>query len=320
MSAITGEMADAGWEKYRALVERFYDPGSFATILAYEVSFDSPYGHHNVYFRHNSGPLPLVLMDRNTLPELWKLLKVGEALTIPHHDMKMPAVVDWRGVDRPDFRRNFEIYSGHGLSESYDPDHPLAFESSLFTNPSVTNPNGMSAQKAWAAGFELSTIASSDDHRAHPGQPHYGLAAVRAGSLTREAIFDGLLAKRTYGTTGVRMILEFEINGVPMGGRVQWDGSSPIRLRGRALGTDVVERIEVLRLLQQPSSREVVPGFQVLYDASPAQEDVEFAFEDRELRSDAVYYLRVRQRPLVRERIAMAWSSPIWVKSDRLQR
>ena len=109
----------------------------------------------------------------------------------------------------------------------------------------------------------------------------------------------------------MRIILDFEINGVPMGGQVKWDGSKPIRLRGRAIGTDVIERIEVLRLAKEQ------PGFQVIYDASPTKEEVEFAFEDRDSYAEAVYYLRLRQRHLVRERIAMAWSSPIWVKAER---
>jgi len=95
-------------------------------LHAYEASFYAPYGHHNVYFRDQPGPL--LDPDTVTLPELWKALKAGQALTIPHHALKMPDPIDWGTAHNPEFRRNFEIYSGHGLSEEYDPTHPLAFE------------------------------------------------------------------------------------------------------------------------------------------------------------------------------------------------
>ncbi len=292
----------ADWPAYSGLAERFYAPGDFVTLHAYEASFYAPFGHHNVYFRGKPGPL--LSPDNLTLPELWKALKAREALTIPHHTMKMPDPVDWEDADDPELRRNFEIYSAHGLSESYDPQHPLAFEQSLFTNPSVTIRRGMSAQRAWIEGFELSTIASSDDHRAHPGQPAYGIAAVRSRSLTREGIFDALYNRRTYGTTGVRIVLDFRINGTDMGQHVNIRGAVKVQIR--ALGTDVIDSIELLRHIEGEK------GFHIVHEASPARESVELQFEDRPSPGKAIYYVRLRQRRLVRERIAMAWSSPIW--------
>ena len=141
------------------------------------MSFGAPYGHHNVYFRGE--PVPVADEYTSTLPELWKALSAEEALTVPHHTMKMPSPIDWSDGDDPSRRRNFEIFSAHGLSEEYDPYHPLAIEQSLFTNASTTQHAGMSAQRAWEDGMQLSTIASSDDHRAQPGQPHQGLVAGR---------------------------------------------------------------------------------------------------------------------------------------------
>ena len=302
------ELWTPGWPAYRALVEKYDAPGEFATLLGYEISFDSPFGHHNVYFRHNQGPLPVISMDFTSLPEVWKMLRPGEALTTPHHAMKMPPVVEWGATDDPRFRRNLEIYSAHGLSEVYDPNHPLAFEQSPFTNPASTTRTGMSAQRAWEEGFELSTTASSDDHRAHPGQPQQVITAVRATALTREAIFDALYARRTYATTGVRIILDFDVNGVPMGNRLTWDGRSPLRLHARAIGTDVIDRVEVFRHCKGQ------PGFQTIYDILPGKEEVEFTFEDREVKGDAIYYLHLQQRHLVRGRLAMAWSSPVWIR------
>jgi len=291
------------WPEYCGLAEAHYVPNQFVTLHAYECSFYAPYGHHNVFFRGEPGPL--LDPDTVTLPELWKALKAGEALTIPHHTLKMPEPIDWSTAHNSDFQRNIEIYSGHGLSEEYDPTHPLAYEQSLFTNPSQTTKTGMSAQRAWIQHHELSTIASSDDHRGHPGQPQYGIVAVRSQALTREAIFDGLYKRQTYGTTGVRILLDFSINNVSMGNHATITQKAPIRVR--AVGTDIIDGIEVLRHTENQA------GFQIIHQASPAEEVVTLDFEDQLPAGRAIYYVRLWQRALVRERLAMAWSSPIWV-------
>ena len=159
------------WEEYTAATDAHHAPGEFVTLHAYEASFPAPWGHHNVYFR--GAPGPLLSPSQVTLPELWAALTAGEALTIPHHTNKFPQPLAW-DEDEPALRRNFEIYSAHGLSEAYDPGHPLAFEQSGFTNRSASARTGISAQDAWMRGLRLSTIAASDDHRSQPGKPHWG--------------------------------------------------------------------------------------------------------------------------------------------------
>lgn len=291
------------WSEYVELVDRYYEPKKFVTIHAYEASFGSPYGHHNVFFRNKPGPL--LSSEAITLPELWKALTARQALTIPHHTGKMPQVVDWSHHD-PELRRNFEIYSAHGLSEAYDPIHPLAFEQSLFTAPARSTPGPRFAQDAWIRGLILSTIAASDDHRAHPGQPHWGLAAVAAASLTREEIFDALYERRTYGTTGARILLDFSINGTAMGQEVTAEGR--VNLKLEAHGTAPIERLEVLRYSLSDKK------FRVVFSFNPGKLDFQWEGRDESFSENSIYYVRLRQAGFVRDRIAMAWSSPIWVK------
>ena len=315
------------WEEYTAATDAHHAPGEFVTLHAYEASFPAPWGHHNVYFRGEPGPL--LSPNQVTLPELWAALTAGEALTIPHHTNKFPQPLAW-DEDDPALRRNFEIYSAHGLSEAYDPGHPLAFEQSEFTNRSTSARTGVSAQDAWMQGLRLSTIAASDDHRSQPGKPHWGLAAVRAPELTREAVFDALHARRTYGTTGQRILLDFRVNDAPMGSEIALDaplpepcaGTSPEcgeraavtaalapRFEVTAHGTDVIEAVEILRY-SEPDG-----GFRVIHDLRPNALDFNWSGRDGGFRDDAIYYLRLRQRSPVRGRIAMAWSSPVWVNA-----
>ncbi len=290
------------WEEYTGLTEQHYDPGHFVTLHAYEASFGPPFGHHNVYFRDQPGPL--FAPGQVSLGQLWERLEVGTALTVPHHTGKFPSPVRWE-PHNGDFRRNFEIYSAHGLSENYDPEHPLAFEQSDFTAPSRSVTGLQFAQDAWIHGLILSTIAASDDHRSQPGKPHWGLAAVMATGLTRTEIFDALHQRRTYGTTGARILLDFSIDGQSMGQRIVVGGPPHIRIE--AHGTSVIESVEVLRYCKTDGV------FRIIHRIEPDALDFSWRSLDRTFREDSIYYVRLRQAALIRNRIAMAWSSPIWV-------
>ncbi|MBI3118489.1 MAG: DUF3604 domain-containing protein [Candidatus Hydrogenedentes bacterium] len=289
------------WEAYCAEAEAHHAPLEFVTLHAYEASFGAPYGHHNVYFR--GAPGRLVYYSQTTLPELWAALKRGEALTIPHHTGKFPRGIDL-SIHDPALRRNFEIYSGHGLSEAYDPEHPLSFEHSDFTSPakSVTAPTY--AQDAWRLGQRLSTVAASDDHRAKPGQPQYGLTAIYAPARTREAVFDALYHRRTYGTTGVKIILDFALDGTPMGSeaKVSTQPSAHIHV----LGTDIIAAVELLQW---------VPGtahFVVVQRWEPDALQFDETCSVTNHTAGAIYYVGLQQTNIIRGRAVCAWSSPIW--------
>ncbi len=293
------------WEEYTALNDKYNDPGHFVALQAYECSFGKPYGHHNVYFRGRPGAL--LSPQEVSLPKLWAALNEKQALTIPHHTGKFPSGVDF-SVDNPEFRRNFEIYSAHGLSEAYNPDHPLAFERSLFTSDARSLKTPTYAQDVWEQGLQLSTVASSDEHRAHPGLPHYGITAILAERLTREDLFHGLYNRRTYGTTGAKIVLDFSLHEVPMGS-VVWTDEDPV-FEIEAIGTDIIERVELLR------HHESNPGFKVIQTWEPDSLQFREVFIDKDYEPGAIYYARVRQKYEIFGRIPMAWSSPIWTRAS----
>jgi Protein of unknown function (DUF3604) len=304
------------WEDLKEQVRRFYAPGSFATLLAYECSLGAPYGHHNVFFRSLDG-FPWSATDMRSVQELWKHIRAGEALTIPHHmgiswqDNTTPPSgpelqhvtkpvrpagtgpqVDW-SIHDPSKRPLLEIYSLHGQSERFAPDDPLAYENAGFTF-GVSTPGAHYAQDAWAAGLELGTVAASDNHTAQPGQPHGGLTAVRAPALTREAVFDALLAKQTYGTTGERIYLEFTASG--SSGTVLIAAPSPIRYA------------EVMRLDRATKHYSVAARWD-----RPGKL-LESKFRDS-TDGAAMYYLRAELTEPVRGRVVRVWSSPVWIKN-----
>jgi len=295
------------WAKYAALTDRYNDPSHFVTLQGYEDSMAAPYGHRNVYFRDKPGVL--AYPGQTSLPKLWTLLEKGTALTIPHHSGKMPVGIDF-SIHNKEFERNIEIYSGHGLSEGYDPANPLAFEHILFSSDakSVLPSYRQYAQDAWKMGLKLSTIASSDNHHAHPGQPQYGLTAVRAKALTRAAIFQGFYDRMTYGTTGARIILDFAVNGAPMGQTLRVTGAPDIRVT--VIGTGAIDWVELLRYQEGDRDYQVIKRWQ------PAGWEFEGAYRDQDFKPGAIYYFRVKQKYKIRKRIVMAWSSPVWTEKQ----
>ncbi|MBI1390994.1 MAG: DUF3604 domain-containing protein [bacterium] len=300
----TRGLGPQNWDEYNRETDRYNDPPRFTAIHAYECSLGRPYGHHNVYFKNEPGAL--VPNTGATLVKLWSALQKGQALTIPHHTGKFPAGIDF-SIHDPELRRNIEIYSGHGLSEEYNPQGPLSFENSLFTSDAKSLRDPSYVQDAWRMGLQLSAIASSDDHRAHPGQLQYGLAAVMAPANSREDVFNALYNRRTYAVCGERIILRFLLNGAAMGSTVI--AAPDPRIVVEAHGSDLIEWVEVLRL------RAGDDDFSVIHRDEPAALDYRLEWTDACAASPgAVYYVRLRQVNQVRGRAVMAWSSPIWLQ------
>ena len=311
-------MSQDDWRQNVAYTAKWYAPGTFATILGYEASFGAPYGHHNVYFRGGEGVLRY--HDEENPEEIWQRAErenlAGELLTIPHHTggFARPGggvKHDW-SIHDSRFRTTIEIYSSHGLSEEYAPDHPISMDVSDFTFNGPGDPGNYTVD-AWLAGLKLGTIGSSDNHGAQPGKEGYGTMAVWAPELTREAVFDAIRNRRTYGTTGSRIYLEFTVNGEPMGGETTVAAGQPVAVRVETLGTGPLRWIHVLRGdLDCPEA-----GFSVVHQAwfpgSSAPLDFTLDWIDDAPPARAIYYVRVRQRDLVHGRVAQAWSSPVWV-------
>ncbi|MCH8960963.1 MAG: DUF3604 domain-containing protein [Bacteroidetes bacterium] len=65
-----------------------------------------------------------------------------------------------------------------------------------------SNTFGGSASAGWANGHRFGVIGSTDHHGGYPGSHGDGRVAVWASNLTREAIWEALLARRVYADTG----------------------------------------------------------------------------------------------------------------------
>jgi len=285
--------------------------GEFVTIPGYEWT-SLKYGHRNVYYADTKN-CPFiksslkcnVIDESNITPfELWRELKksCAKAITIPHHPNVGFFPVDWFYINE-EFDRLVEIYSSWGNSEYYG---------APYSGYACDRVKGLSVQDVLAKGYKLGIIASSDGHDGCPGhaqwsnkQPHIrhhlgsGLIGILANELTREAVFEAMYKRRCYATTGVRIILDFRVNGNIMGSEILVKSKKvPQKIEIRVIGTVQIERVEVLK------------NNKIIYKEEISEKEIIINFIDRTpLEKNNFYYVRVTQKDL-----EMAWSSPIWIR------
>ncbi|HEV2121844.1 MAG TPA: DUF3604 domain-containing protein [Chloroflexota bacterium] len=293
------EVTDEVWQALVDTCNRFDNPGRFATLVSYEWGGgrtpNGHSGHKNVYYRGDHGPFHHWYKRVHDSPDdLWRDLAEYQALTVPHHTRALGGV-DWHfRNDR--FQRLVEICSQWGISEQGGPH---------------------SVQAALAMGHRLGFVGGTDSHYGLANQGSYhvndgnGLACVQATDLSRDSIWQALYERRCYATTGDRILLDYSLNGHPMGSDVPVDLAEvgARRVTVRLAGTATITRVELLR------------NNQVIWSAEPNADVFEEEWIDREPllplalqpafthdRPFVFYYVRVTQ--VNRQQ---AWSSPVWL-------
>jgi hypothetical protein len=316
------------WQLVCELQREYGEPGRFVTFLGYEWS-DHQQGHRGVFFAPDE-PDPrfysFVDPESDTTGKLEELLRKHEAIVVPHHTawrrvflpflnwtkflrMKIPEAYTWWGPESEQ-QRLVEIYSMHGSSESHDGPFPITHGNPpgwfpRFLRDDRGRPGlGNYVQEALASGLRLGVIAGSDRHdyavdeRLHPIDVYpRGLTAIQADELTPQALWRSLWNRRVYGTTGERIVLELNADGLPMGTEYVCMGKP--RLQGRVIGTAPLRRAELLRHDER--------GYTTAWSAGGSAEAA-FDLVDEDLEGEGFYYLRVEQ-----EDGHCAWSSPIWI-------
>jgi len=290
----THDLDAYSWWRTQLDADRFHIPGRYVPIYAYERSnFAQHGGHRNVFFMDRGWEINgsdyyyrytsyLGLPKPNTDPHesLYPWLKKrgrGDAFTIAH---------------TPEYSRGEK----RGTWSFNDPEvEPVveifqAFRRS-YERPGRGVPQEASVWYALSKGFQLGFIASSD-HRS----THLSYACVWATENSRRALFDAILARRTYAATD-RIALDVRIGNALMGEQTRLGADNPT-LQIRAAGTAPIDEIEIIR------SNRVIATLQ------PNSPDVDLKHIDADpLPGPSYYYVRLHQTDG-----NVAWGSPIWVE------
>jgi len=208
--------------------------GEFLALPSYEWH-SLKFGDHNVYA---AGP-DLPLIDAPDLPALRDVARTAAGIVIPHH---IGYAAGFRGIDWRHFDGSLspfvEIYSLHGCSESEEAPYPMLHDMGPRDWQST-------ATAGWSAGHRFGVIASTDHHGGYPGSHGDGRIGVWATSLTRDAIWEALLAKRVYAVTGDKIQVRMTVDGAEMGSETQAGPRRHVEIDVR--GRDAVDYVEVLK-------------------------------------------------------------------------
>ena len=229
------------WEEIKKQANSQNAPGAFVAFVGYEWSGNTPLGgDRNVYYLADDGPLyrssHVLVPDKSDtggdcthVTDLHNALKGEEALVVPHVGGRY-ANLAWRD---PVLEPVIEVYSEWGEFEWF-------------------------LRDALAKGYRVGFTAGSDDHKGRPGAAHPGsgsfgvyggLTCVFAETLTRGGIWEALKARRCYGTSGQRTLLEVTADGSPMGSEFQ--AIAPPEISVRVQGTAPIERVNLFRGLDK---------------------------------------------------------------------
>ncbi len=318
-----------GYKKLEEWAEEHNIPGKFVTILGDERNPAILGGHHNMYFRdiksfREYAALPGTkysesIGDTKNLVQEFDNTRV---MIIPHHtgisfgdwdqvNKIRGCTVNFPAINDNSLRPVVEIYSHHGQSEQYSPQHILSYEFNRMRNPehraNTSVPGNYYVQNFWISGKKLGVIASSDEHSGQGGRRHGGITAVWSDELTRGGVFDAIKGRSCYATTGERILINFSIDKISMGNCGIVKKGEKVRIDCKVWGTETLLRIELLRY-RFGLDAEFIP----IASYSPRPETLDYSFQiEDEIQHNCMYYMRVVQEPL--EWPGMAWSSPIWL-------
>jgi hypothetical protein len=244
-------LSDADLEEVRLAALKHNVPGRFAAFFGWEWSGPTGTGgDRNVLFLDDEGPI--------FRSSHWQLRdeEIAEGATASEcvHARDLQArmreyiaetgrkviMVPHIGGRRSDFEAQdpelepiFEICSNHGV-----------FEWRL--------------HEFLAAGVRVGVVGASDDHTCRPGLAYPstpemtilgGLGAIYSHDISRQGIYDGMMKRHCYGTTGARMYLHITASDHAMGDVGSADG--PVHIAGVVHGTAGIESISLFNRTQE---------------------------------------------------------------------
>ena len=298
------------WEENVWLCDAFNQKSGFVCLHAYEWTtppvppLGRGFGHRNIYFRDKPPNLPCGFRGKcKNSQRLFASLAKGTALAIPHHTAWTGT--DWQSVDA-NIQRQFELISVHGADEH--PGQQLI--------PTRGDMKGMFAIDALNAGLRMGFVGGSDGHGLlwHHGIAHRrdpwscGLTGVLASRHNRAAIFDALLARQSFATSGAKITLLLRAGSISMG--ASGKQTAPVVLDWLVVTPKTVSSIELMR------DGQVIQALRPQSVAATKNRDGASVYQQRWLDRSVLggqhyYYLRVVQKQ--NKVVDMAWSSPVFV-------
>jgi hypothetical protein len=301
------EGSPSKWDVIKQKVAEYCQPGKFSTLLGYERDSYPFYNNLVLYFRDADADMVRGVRDGEiTEDELRALLGREDVITCPHDTYSFTSNADFLALPVELHTPFIEVISRGDAAE-------------YMGNPAGATYaccEGGFWQDALRQGAKMGVIGGSDDHsgmngRVDPNLPYPekypGVTGVWATENTPAAIFEALLAKRTFaymmgesaGEMRGRMEIDFRINGHYMGEVIARPESRDLHIFYRVKADVTIKRVTLVKNCR---------NYVALTAAS------ELILDYKQENATDFFYLRVE---LADGRFG--WTSPIWVEASNDQ-
>ncbi|MCK5594989.1 CehA/McbA family metallohydrolase [bacterium] len=268
------------------VVNSFNEPGKFCTLVGYEWA--GKQGHRNIYTSDKRLKLFRGMYGQTSnIGVVWKEFEGRDDIVGGSHTKHTGKF--WE-QHNPEVMRFLEIY---GMTGSYDE----------------------IANKLLSEGAKLGFTGGGDCHEGRScfsaedkegqgrinhavnGQGFYkcGISGALMDKLDRKSLINALRNRKTYATTGARILIDFSVSDIPMGS----EGTiSKAIIQAEIHACEKIGKVEIVR------------DGKVVHVGSGKASDMKFEWEDKSVvRQECWYYLKVLQGDG-----EIAWTSPIWIK------
>jgi hypothetical protein len=279
------------WNRLQQMFDYNHEDGAFITLPCWEQSFPDK-GHINIYAKSSNADFAWSDTTKD-----WKNIASldgpSDIVVGPHVTMSPGhPPFDWKTAGKR--MRFVEMLQIRGCSESNVADEKWGI------NPDPNKLDG-SIRTALSMGYRVGFVAGTDNHAGQPTRHHRnsgyaGLTGFIAPSLTRENIWNALNERHTYATSGVPIIIHFEINGAIMGSEISIKPTEKITLKAEFHGTATIELIEII------SENKIIRSFSPNALSYQLEEPLPMP------QTTAYFYIRLLQKDGHR-----AWASPVWI-------
>ena len=295
--------SDNQWLWMQDVTNSWNQPGRFVSLVGYEWA--GKQSHRNVYTSRDRLDLFRGMYPpTRSIDAVWAHFHGNQDVVAGPH-APLAHGLSWEFHD-PTIERFVEVYSMWGASDFRD--NPLVPDWAKHGDRSQT------FNELLATGAKLGFTAGGDCHHGHVGfsceapagqgtVPHTfalklqyrcGMTAAVMPRLDRPCLIQALRDRRTYATTGARILLDFSVSGLAMGG---------IGTSDHAACAATVHAVDPIRCI------DIVKDGRVVWSDQPGGLDATVRWQDPDPPSrEHYYYLHVVQTDG-----QMAWSSPVWI-------
>ncbi|HUE17917.1 MAG TPA: hypothetical protein VMR25_27425 [Planctomycetaceae bacterium] len=293
------------WWLTQKSADMYFLPPRFVPLYGYERSVVFPNGHRNVFHASRGVPVfPFQLkLDQtgvfpgigtgqvvtNDTKLLYEFLSRTGGLAISHTSGTSSMGTDWRDND-PSIEPVVEMYQGARNSyETLDAPRVHGRNEKPDSAPGGFQQAGL-VWKAYAKGYRLGTISSSDH-----GSTHISYALVYTPENERSAVLDSIRQRHTYGATD-NIVLDFQANGHFMG--EEFTTAERPHFTLHAIGTEKIANVTLVR------------NNEYVFSSTPRTEETTLEYTDEKPKTGqpTLYYVRLEQTDG-----QLAWSSPVWI-------